>query len=44
MASDAAEGTIAFASWTHLASTPGNQAFVENCWATYGIEPEPWAA
>ena len=41
---DAAEGTIAFANWTRLADAPGNQAFVENCQATYGIEPEPWAA
>ena len=31
VASDAAGSTIAFASWTRLADTPGNQAFVENC-------------
>ena len=30
VAGDAAEGTIAIASWTRLADTPGNQAFVEN--------------
>ncbi len=30
MVGDAAESTIAFASWTRLADTPGNQAFVEN--------------
>ena len=41
---DAADSTIAFASWTRLADMPGNQAFVENYWATYGIELEPWAA
>ena len=41
---DAADSTIAFASWTRLADMPGNQAFVENYWATYGIKLEPWAA
>ena len=44
MTGDAADSTIAFASWTRLADMPGNQAFVENYWATYGIELEPWAA
>lgn len=43
-AGDAAEGAIAFISWTSIANTPGNQAFVENYRARYGIEPEPWAA
>ena len=41
---DAAEGAIAFTGWTSMAVTPGNQAFVENYRAKYGIEPEPWAA
>ena len=41
---DAAEGAIAFTGWTSMAATPGNQAFVENYRAKYGIEPEPWAA
>ena len=44
VAGDAAEGAIAFASWTRLADTPGNQAFIQNYRATYGIAPEPWAA
>ena len=43
-AGDAAEGAIAFTGWTSMADTPGNQAFVENYRAKYGIEPEPWAA
>ena len=43
-AGDAAEGAIAFIGWTRTANTPGNQAFVENYRAKYGIEPEPWAA
>ena len=41
---DAAEGTITFTGWTARADTPGNQAFVKNYRAKYGIEPEPWAA
>lgn len=41
---DAAEGAIALTGWTSMADTPGNQAFVENYRAKYGIEPEPWAA
>ena len=40
----AAEGAITFANWTSIADTPGNQAFVANYRAKYGIEPEPWAA
>ena len=40
----AAEGTITFIAWFHESDTPGNQAFVQNYRATYGIEPEPWAA
>ena len=43
-AGDAAEGAIAFIGWTVMADTPGNQAFVQNYRAKYGIEPEPWAA
>ena len=43
-AGDAAEGAIAFIGWTIMADTPGNQAFVQNYRAKYGIEPEPWAA
>ena len=43
-AGSAAEGVITFLSWSHLSDTPGNQAFVANYRAAYGIEPEPWAA
>ena len=43
-AGDAAEGTIAFTSWVNTADTPGNQAFVQNYRAAYGIEPDVWAA
>ncbi len=43
-AGDAAEGAISFVDWSSTADTPGNQAFVENYRAKYGIEPEPWAA
>ena len=43
-AGDAAEGVITFTAWSNLANTPGNQAFVQNYRAKYGIEPEPWAA
>ena len=41
---DAADGAIAFTGWTSTGDTPGNQAFVQNYRAKYGIEPEPWAA
>ena len=41
---DAAEGAIAFTSWTSTVDTPGNQAFVHNYRAKYGAEPNPWAA
>ena len=44
LAGDAAEGTIAFTSWISTADTPGNQAFVQNYRAAYGIEPDVWAA
>ena len=43
-AGDAAEGAITIAGWSSLFDTPGNQTFVENYRAKYGIEPEPWAA
>ena len=41
---DAAEGAITFTGWSSGSNTPGNQTFVENYRAKYGIEPEPWAA
>ena len=40
----AAEGAITFAGWSSISDTPGNQTFVENYRAKYGIEPELWAA
>ena len=40
----AAEGAITFTSWISTADTPGNQAFVQNYRAAYGIEPDVWAA
>ena len=43
LAGDAAEGAITFTNWIDTASTPGNQAFVQNYQATYGIEPNTWA-
>ena len=43
-AGDAAEGAISFAGWISTASTPGNQAFVENYRARYDGEPNPWTA
>ena len=43
-AGDAAEGAIAFSSWVNTAETPGNQVFVQNYRAAYGIEPNIWAA
>ena len=43
-AGDAAEGAISVLSWASNASTPGNQAFVENYVARYGYEPHPWGA
>ena len=41
---DAAEGTITFTSWDSAADTPGNQVFVQNYSAKYGMEPNIWAA
>ena len=43
-AGTAAEGTIAFSTWTDTADTPGNQAYVQNYEARYGIPPSSWAA
>ena len=44
LAGDAAEGVITFTSWISTADTPGNQDFVQNYRAAYGIEPDVWAA
>ena len=43
-AGDGAEGTIGFIGWSIMSDAPGNQAFVRNYRARYGIDPEPWAA
>ena len=43
-AGEGAEGTIGFIGWSTISDAPGNQAFVRNYRAKYGIEPEPWAA
>ena len=43
-AGEGAEGTIGFIGWSSRSNAPGNQAFVRNYRAKYGIEPEPWAA
>jgi branched-chain amino acid transport system substrate-binding protein len=43
-AGDAAEGAITFASWFSGADTPGNQAFIQNYSAKYGMEPDIYAA
>ncbi len=43
-AGDAGEGVITFTGWSSLAATPGNQAFIENYRAAYGVDPNPWAA
>ena len=40
----AAEGAITFTGWISTADTPGNQAFVQNYRAAYGMEPDIWAA
>ena len=39
-----AEGAIGFIGWSSNSDAPGNQAFVQNYRARYGIDPEPWAA
>ena len=41
---DAAEGAITFVGWASTADTPGNQAFVQNYSAKYGVEPNNYAA
>ena len=41
---DVAEGSVSLLSWHTTSNTPGNQAFLANYQAKYGIEPEPWAA
>ena len=43
-AGDGAEGAIGFIGWSLMSDAPGNQTFIENYRAKYGIEPEPWAA
>ena len=43
-AGDGAEGAVAFIGWSTISDAPGNQAFIKNYRAKYGIEPEPWAA
>ena len=43
-AGDGAEGAIGFIGWSSKSDAPGNQAFVRNYRARYGIDPEPWAA
>ena len=43
-AGDAAEGAITFVGWASTADTPGNQDFVQNYTAKYGVEPSNYAA
>ena len=43
-AGDAAEGAITFVGWASVADTPGNQAFVQNYSAKYGVEPSNYTA
>lgn len=40
----AAEGSMTFTGWLPTGDTPGNQAFVQNYSATYGMEPNGFAA
>jgi len=44
LAGAAAEDAITFTNWRATSDTPGNQAFVQNYRAKYGIEPDTWAA
>ena len=44
IAGAAAEGAITFTNWSATSNAPGNQAFVANYLAEYGIEADPWAA
>ena len=43
-AGNAAEGAITFTSWVSTADTSGNQTFVQNYMAKYGMVPSVWAA
>ena len=43
-AGDAAEGVITFIGWSSLATTPGNEAFIQSYTEKYGMEPNAWAA
>ena len=43
-AGEAAEGAITFVGWASTADTPGNQAFVQNHSAKYGVEPGNYTA
>ena len=43
-AGDGAEEAIGFIGWSSISDAPGNQTFIENYRAKYGIEPEPWEA
>ena len=38
------KGAITFVGWASTADTPGNQAFVQNYSAKYGVEPNNYAA
>ena len=40
----AAEGAMTFIGWGSVVDTPGNQAFVENYNAKFGVEPNNYAA
>ena len=44
IAGDAAEGAITFTGWLPTDDTPGNQAFVQNYKATFGMPPNVFAA
>ena len=44
IAGDAAEGAITFTGWLPTDDTPGNQAFVQNHKATFGMPPNVFAA
>lgn len=41
---EAAEGAITFVGWGTAVDTPGNQAFIKNYNATYGVKPNNYAA
>jgi branched-chain amino acid transport system substrate-binding protein len=43
-AGEAAERSISITGWATVASTPGNQTFVDNFTAKHGYDPSPWAA